>query len=250
MKNKESPNGLQKYIWQLELGSEYISNDAELREQTDDVALYIELIYDVEVKDKFLKLIEPGKTQTSLKRMIAFLHSLEDRLFANSLAPSGKKAATDKYENAKSTKSVFIVHGHDNEAKESVARFISKLGLEPIILHEQSNSGKALIDKLESNAEEISFAVVLLTPDDKGAAFDSSEYKHRARQNVIYELGFFNAKLTRSRVCVLKKGDIEILSDYLGVGYVEMDENGAWKNQLAREIKSAGLPVELEALLS
>ena len=87
--------------------------------------------------------------------------------------------------------SIFLVHGHDKEAKETVARLIEKLGLKCIILHEQPNKGKAIIDKLEINAEGISFAIVLLTPDDKCAQIDSDEYKSRARQNVIYELGFF-----------------------------------------------------------
>jgi predicted nucleotide-binding protein len=103
------------------------------------------------------------------------------------------------------SKSVFIVHGHDEEARAMVARFIEHLGLEPIILHERPNSGKTVIEKLESNSEEISFAVVLLTPDDKVAPLESEEYKYRARQNVIYELGYFNAKLGRSHVCVLRK---------------------------------------------
>jgi predicted nucleotide-binding protein len=144
--------------------------------------------------------------------------------------------------------SVFIVHGHDEAAKETTARFISKLGLDPIILHEQPSEGKTIIEKIENNAEQISFAVVLLTPDDQCDSKGNKTLKGRPRQNVIYELGFFNAKLTRSHVCVLKKGNIEMLSDYLGVVYVEMDSAGAWKTQLVREIKAAGLSVSPENL--
>src|ERR1035438_6975181 len=66
------------------------------------------------------------------------------------------------------TKKVFVVHGHDDEAKEKVARFLERLKLEPIILHEQPNEGRTVIEKFEVFAD-VGFAVVLLTPDDVGA---------------------------------------------------------------------------------
>ena len=90
------------------------------------------------------------------------------------------------------SKKVFIVHGHDEAAKESVARFLEKLKLEPIILHEQPNSGRTLIEKFEVYAD-VGFAVVLLTPDDVGSPASEARagsMKHRARQNVILELGY------------------------------------------------------------
>jgi len=65
---------------------------------------------------------------------------------------------------------VFVVHGHDGEVKESVARFLEKLGLDPIILHEQPNQGRTIIEKFEVSSADIAFAVVLLTPDDVGSA--------------------------------------------------------------------------------
>jgi predicted nucleotide-binding protein len=52
-------------------------------------------------------------------------------------------------------------------AKESVARFIERLSLTPLILHEQANEGQTIIEKFESHSS-VSFAVVLLTPDDLG----------------------------------------------------------------------------------
>jgi predicted nucleotide-binding protein len=102
-------------------------------------------------------------------------------------------------------KRVFIVHGHASEAKESLARFLERVGLEPIILHEQPNSGRTIIEKFEVYAD-VGFAVVLLTPDDVGAPKDApTELKPRARQNVIAELGYFYGKLSRHRVCALYK---------------------------------------------
>ena len=137
---------------------------------------------------------------------------------------------------------VFIVHGHDEEAKISVARFIEKLGLKAVILHEQPNAGQTIIEKFERHASASGYAVIILTPDDIGASKDSpDDVKTRARQNVILELGYFCGALSRSRVSVLVKEGVEIPSDYLGVLYTPMDSNGGWQIQLVKEMKSAGL---------
>lgn len=133
---------------------------------------------------------------------------------------------------------VFIVHGHDELAKQSVARFLEKLKLIPIILHEQPNKGKTLIEKLEAHSAIVDFAIILLTPDDSGHPVNEPEkIRPRARQNVILELGLFIGILGRNRVCALYKGDIEIPSDYDGVAYIPLDERDGWKLTLAREIK-------------
>ena len=148
------------------------------------------------------------------------------------------------------SKRVFVVHGRDEAAKESVARFLERLGLEPIILHEQASSGRTVIEKFEVYAD-VGFAVVLLTPDDAGGlAGTSADLKPRARQNVIMELGYFLGKLSRRRVCVLFKKGVEIPSDYQGVVYVELDASGAWRTKLAQELVEAGFSsIKLEALL-
>ncbi|MBI5303452.1 MAG: nucleotide-binding protein [Chloroflexi bacterium] len=144
---------------------------------------------------------------------------------------------------------VFIVHGHDEAAKESAARFVEKLGLEAIILHEQPNAGRTIIEKFEDHSN-VGFAIVLLTPDDVGSPKDkSSETKPRARQNVILELGYFMGKLGRGRVCALYKEDVDIPSDYKGVAYISMDSAGAWRMALAKEIKNAGIEIDLNKVL-
>lgn len=148
------------------------------------------------------------------------------------------------------SRKVFVVHGHDNEAKESTARFLEKLGLQPIILHEQPSSGRTVIEKFESYASDIAFAVVLLTPDDIGTVATSpATLTARARQNVVMELGYFMGRLSRVRVCALHKGGVELPSDYQGVIYIEMDLAGAWKAKLAQEFVQAKLPIELSGLL-
>jgi predicted nucleotide-binding protein len=144
-----------------------------------------------------------------------------------------------------SGRSVFVVHGHDDGSKEAVARFLGKLDLAPVILHEQPNRGRTIIEKFVDHSE-VAFAVVLFTPDDVGhPAGDASQSKPRARQNVVLELGFFMAALGRARVCVLYKGGVELPSDYSGVLYLEMDAQGSWRFRLAAEIKAAGIDVDL-----
>lgn len=138
------------------------------------------------------------------------------------------------------TNEIFIVHGHDQGLKQEVARFLEKLELKPIILSEQSNGGRTVIEKFETNAD-VGFAVVLLTPDDIGSLDENgAEQKHRARQNVIFELGYFVGKLGRNKVCALYDHTVELPSDIFGVVYVPLDGAGAWKFEFAKELKAAG----------
>jgi predicted nucleotide-binding protein len=137
---------------------------------------------------------------------------------------------------------VFIVHGHDEGARESVARFLEQLDFDPIILHEQANQGRTIIEKIEAHGD-VGFAVILLTPDDVGNVKDG-EPQPRARQNVLLELGYFVGRLGRSRVCALKRGDIEVPSDFGGVVYEPFDAGGAWKQALSRELQAAGFDID------
>jgi len=140
---------------------------------------------------------------------------------------------------------IFIVHGHDEAAKEIMARFIEQLSLTPVILHEQPSGGNTIIEKLMAHVD-VDFTVVLLTPDDVGSSSSApSSLKSRARQNVVFELGLFIGVLGRKKVCALYKGDVELPSDYQGVLYVPMDDTGGWKLLLARELRNAGLNVDM-----
>lgn len=146
--------------------------------------------------------------------------------------------------------SVFLVHGHDEGAKHSVARFIEQLGVEPVILQEQINRGKTVIEKFEDFAARAGFAVVLMTPDDVGhAKVGENELRARPRQNVILELGYFAAKLGRSKTLVLVKGELEMPSDIIGLAYEPMDRGEGWKIRLARELRAAGFAIDLNKAL-
>lgn len=143
---------------------------------------------------------------------------------------------------------VFIVHGHNNEVKVNVARTIEKLGLEAIILHEQANSGKTIIEKFEEYAD-VAFSIVLLTDDDLGKSKKDDNLNNRARQNVILELGYFIGKLSRNRVCPLYAPGVELPSDLLGLLYIELDTEESWKFKLAKELKASGLDIDVNKIL-
>lgn len=151
--------------------------------------------------------------------------------------------------NSKSNKKdVFIVHGHNEELKEKVARTIEKLKLRPVILHEQSNEGKTIIEKIEKHSN-VNFAVVLLTYDDYGNVKSENKQNKRARQNVILELGYFIAKIGRENVMPLYEKGVELPSDIAGVLYTLIDDTENWKFRLVKELKSAGFTVDANDII-
>ena len=142
------------------------------------------------------------------------------------------------------TNEVFIVHGRNEGTKNNVKMFLKTLGLDPVILHEQPNEGLTTIEKFERHAE-VAYVIVLLTPDDIGyLASEEDKARARARQNVIFELGYFVGSLGRDRVCALIKEDVEKPSDYDGVMYVSLDDPDGWMPLLVKELKAAGLDVD------
>ncbi len=145
---------------------------------------------------------------------------------------------------------VFIVHGHDNEAKTEMARILEKLGFEAIILHEQPNAGRTIIEKIAAYSD-VAFAVVLYTECDLGRDknIPVDEEKYRARQNVVFEHGYLIGKLGREKVSAFVKGDVETPGDISGVVYTAMDKAGAWKQELVREMNAIGLNVDFNKLL-
>jgi predicted nucleotide-binding protein len=163
--------------------------------------------------------------------------------YLEGLVINEKKRELTVNSTAKNSNKIFIVHGHDEVAKLSVEKLIKEIELEPIILHEKADAGKTIIEKFETHSSDVGFAIVLLTPDDEGRKKGTETLQLRARQNVIFELGYFIGKLSRQRVCALYKPGVEFPSDYQGVLYTEMDQAGGWKLKLARELEEAGFSV-------
>lgn len=162
--------------------------------------------------------------------------------------PEVKKSTNQGTTMSKEKSKVFIVHGHDNETKQEVARFIESIGLQTIILHEQASRSMTIIEKIEYYSDEASFAVVLYTPCDKGRGATENDVpaRFRARQNVVFEHGYLMAKIGRQNVCALVKGEIETPSDISGVVYTPLDAFGGWKNELMKELKACGYMIDTD----
>jgi predicted nucleotide-binding protein len=144
---------------------------------------------------------------------------------------------------------VFVVHGHDEARKQMAVRAVEQMtGEPPIVLHEQPDRGRTIIEKLEDHAATASFAIVLLTGDDKGASKNATRMTPRARQNVVFEAGLFVGLLGRERVVLLYEQDVELPSDLHGVLFKEIDAGGAWRYGLGREMRAAGLLADLNDL--
>ena len=185
-----------------------------------------------------------GLTSERIEKLESILHRLE--LYQEPSAPSSEPHASVL---PRGLSKVFLVHGHDEAAKLAVARFLEKIKLEAIILQEQPDQGLTIIEKFEYHASQVGFAVVLLTPDDLGGPASASTQSLRARQNVIFELGYFVGKLGRGRACLLRKGNAEVPSDLYGVVYTEMDGADGWKIKLARELRAARLKFDTDSVL-
>ena len=147
--------------------------------------------------------------------------------------------------NERSLNKIFVVHGHAEPVNQEVARSIEKLGLEAIVLREQPNSGKTIIEKFEEYAKDVNFAVILLTADDKIEGTES----FRARKNVVFEMGYFMGALGRDHVMCLVQENVETPGDIDGVVYTNIDKNGIWKYSLVKELKTCGYDVDANKVL-
>jgi predicted nucleotide-binding protein len=187
---------------------------------------------------------EPQRRK-ELERRIRVLEAIVDDLPA---APQFD--VLNRKVDAAINRKVFVVHGHQHGARDTVARFLEKLELEPVILDEEANRGRTIIEKFLEHSD-VAFAIVLVVGDDIGGVKESdpAALRPRARQNVIFELGYFVGKLVRERVCALYEPEVEMPSDFGGVGYVKFDREGNWRILLAKELNAAGIKVDMNAAL-
>ena len=174
--------------------------------------------------------------ETAKALLITFLEEMEEEDVVNN---------SDLTKNGFCSAKIFIVHGHDGELQQSVARIIEKQEIKPIILFEQANQGRTIIEKFEDNSD-VGGAICLFTADDLGRAKAQSNDQSRARQNVVLETGYFMGKLGRDHVVLLADKGIEMPSDLSGVVYTD---TGNWQFALLKELAAMGYKVDLNKLL-
>ena len=194
-------------------------------------------MYDEIIADAFLQAVKPENN---------YFENENEGEVVTMLIEEVKKEA-EKYKRDK--QKVFVVHGHDSEAKYELSSVLKDWGLKPVILHEQADVGLTIIEKIERYSD-VGFAIILYTGCDIGRSKTApveSERK-RARQNVVFEHGYLLEKLGRERVCALVKGDIELPSDLSGLVYTDMDDAGGWKIQLGKNMRAVGIDADLNQM--
>ena len=193
----------------------------------------------------------------NVNKALSLIESFLERI--NIYKRIGTKYTAQLKEEVAKKKCVFIVHGHNEEMKQSVARVVGQMGLNPIILHEQPNGGKTIIEKFESNADSINFAIILLSGDDLAASVcdlngvENEELRQRlekrARQNVVFEMGYFVGKLGRNNVFFLLQDGVTKPGDLDGIVYTAYDAAHAWRFELVKELKTCGYDVDANKIL-
>ena len=191
------------------------------------------------------KLVWQGKKDTETARRVRAICP-EGR----QVAVAAKLVSSDEVV-VQSNNKVFIVYGHDIDAREQLELLLRRMKLEPVILQNLPVAGDTIIEKLELNLD-VRYACVLLTPDDEGfVAGTPKEKKFRARQNVILELGMFLVRLGRKRVAILYKGNLELPSDINGLIYIKFNKRvDEVKERLGAELQEAGFPINIKDLLA
>ncbi len=173
------------------------------------------------------------------------------------------------------SKNVFIVHGRDHESMNELKTMLYDFGLKPIVLHEQASGGLTIAEKLEKHTKDVGYAFAILTPDDFGCQrIELAEMKEclraplikrpvlltlgeiekidnvlkpRARQNVIFEMGYFWGLLKRQKVCCLLKGSIEKPSDMNGIVYIPFkDSVKEARFAILKELNAGGYNIQIK----
>lgn len=229
------------------LKSSFNVKNNEYRKKYDDAGLWVGMNTALRRGANQRNKLEEKKEVVKLK--INRLSELVDQIDLLPTQVSTEIEASKRVIEKKEMKDVFIVHGHDELAETKTARLISKLDLNPIILHEQASGSNTIIEKIEEYSENVGFGIILYTPDDIGGKnAENPSLKSRARQNVVFEHGYLIGKIGRGNVCALVKGDVETPGDISGVVYIKMDDAGAWELRVVKELHRVGYDVDPKKL--
>lgn len=211
-----------------------------LQEHLDQIKTIVEDTHFLNIKN-YRKEIE--KISEELEEVSLF-RSDEDRLLQTKIQKRLANLARDIYEQ---NRRIFIVHGRDIIMRDKVCALLGRLKLDYVILESEHNNGSTIIEKFLSNAAQCGYSIVLFSGDDVGKLNDSkADLKHRPRQNVILELGYFLGNIGRKNIAILHQTGVEIdkPSDFDGIVYEPFDEYGAWKGKLIKELKKANFYID------
>lgn len=238
-KNNADWNSYNSELLKQSFNNEY----NEYKKSYDDVNFYYGMLGG-RTQNELLEFQEKLQNKlTNLSQLLSKVDLMKSQV-PDTAITTGIQAPNDGIPSA----NVFIVHGHNNEVKINVARTLEKLGLKPIILHEQANAGKTIIEKFEQHSD-VGFAIILMTDDDFGKAKGEDNLNPRTRQNVILEMGYFIGRLGRERVCPLYIKGVELPSDLYGLLYTEVDDSENWKIKMAKELKAAGYDIDVNKII-
>lgn len=185
--------------------------------------------------------------KTAMRDQIAYIRCFIERM--NLIPCKADSLPTLPTKTIKDKKKVFIVHGHDNKARNEAELLVKQLEFEPVVLFKKPNMGDTIIEKLMRESSEAAFAIVLYTKCDEGKAVEEIDMKPRARQNVVFEHGLMCGMLGRQNVVALVEEGVEVPGDLNGVVYITLDAARRWQFDVAREMKACGLQVDLNKLM-
>jgi predicted nucleotide-binding protein len=164
-----------------------------------------------------------------------------------------RKPGNGAVSSADRMRQVFLAHGRDQKWMQAVANLLERAGPHAVtVLNERQDDRKTLAEQFGEQVAGSQYAVVLLTADDVGAPRLHSEeepyYSPRARQGVVFEMGFLVAALSPSCVCVLYEDGVELPCDLDGIAYVRLDFAGTWQSKLLLHLRKAGFDYDLNKL--
>lgn len=155
-------------------------------------------------------------------------------------------------------KKVFVVHGRNNAARDSMFIFLRSIGLQPIewsqaiqLTHKASPFIGEILDSAFSHALAI---VVLMTPDDiaclqshfleKNDPSFERDPTPQPRPNVLFEAGMAMGRCPE-RTVIVQVRDIRPFSDIGGRHVVRLNNRTQTRQDLAERLKNCGCDVDI-----
>jgi predicted nucleotide-binding protein len=200
----------------------------------------------VAAKDKkfLIESIVKGKVKGAYVCTEKFLPSTEKNTSTNKSTISALRNLSRR---------IIVVCGADDEMKQALTEALTKLSLIPLVMCEEPSQGKKIVENFNRDYADVTFAVVLLSPDDFAYAKNEAATKRKLRpqQDVVFELGFLLGKLGKGNVLIFFREcqNFEIPTDFEGIKVTAFDDRDSWKLALIREVSNCGLAVDGDRIL-